>query len=73
MDNTSAATVWIIASFAGAIGALIGATAALLKMHVEAKHKRLSWKYHLLQTLGFLAGGSAAGIIIGVLINKLFL
>ena len=41
MDNTSAATVWFIASFAGAIGALIGAIAALLKMHVEAKQFHL--------------------------------
>ena|SRR5215510_4612179 len=73
VDNTSASTVWIIASFGGAMGALIGGTFALLKMHVDAKQKNLSWQYNLLQTLGFLAGGSAAGIIIGVLIDKLFL
>ncbi len=69
----SASTVWIMASFGGAIGALMGGTFALLKMHVDAKQQSLSWQYGLRLTLGFLAGGSAAGIIIGVLITKLFL
>src|SRR5262249_12247377 len=73
VDNTSASTVWFVASFAGAIGALIGGTFALLKMHVDAKQKTLSWQYNLVQTICFLAGGSAAGIIIGVLVDKLFL